>query len=188
MKRIILALVLGAFSIFAQAATVLFAPDDPQHETASQVAIGIEGLITDGATYNVTFVQGTFTELSTPGNFPFLGASDATASAVMDDIVATLNADAARWVQGANIPFGNSAADTQFFMPFQLRPNDEVKSQRGVAITWVQPLDFANYGTHIHPRYDSIVYATMSAVPIPAAAYLFGSALGLLGWMRRRSI
>jgi probable HAF family extracellular repeat protein len=27
---------------------------------------------------------------------------------------------------------------------------------------------------------------TPTAVPVPAAAWLFGSALGLLGWMRRR--
>jgi hypothetical protein len=31
---------------------------------------------------------------------------------------------------------------------------------------------------------DGLVLFT--AVPIPAAVYLFGSALGLLGWMRRR--
>ena len=29
---------------------------------------------------------------------------------------------------------------------------------------------------------------TASAVPVPAAAWLFGSAIGLLGWMRRRSV
>ena len=29
--------------------------------------------------------------------------------------------------------------------------------------------------------------ATISAVPVPAAAWLFGSALGLLGWMKRRT-
>jgi len=28
---------------------------------------------------------------------------------------------------------------------------------------------------------------TVAAIPIPAAVYLFGSALGLLGWMRRRA-
>jgi hypothetical protein len=29
---------------------------------------------------------------------------------------------------------------------------------------------------------------TMSTVPVPAALYLFGSALGLLGWIRRKSV
>jgi len=32
-----------------------------------------------------------------------------------------------------------------------------------------------------------LVSVSFSAVPIPAAAWLFGSALGILGWMRRRA-
>lgn len=34
---------------------------------------------------------------------------------------------------------------------------------------------------------DVVKTMTFQAVPIPAAAWLFGSALGLLGWMRRRA-
>jgi len=38
---------------------------------------------------------------------------------------------------------------------------------------------------------DGIIYnqasVTVSAVPVPAAVWLFGSALGLLGWVRRRA-
>ncbi|MEC9375792.1 MAG: VPLPA-CTERM sorting domain-containing protein, partial [Pseudomonadota bacterium] len=33
-----------------------------------------------------------------------------------------------------------------------------------------------------------VLTATVTAVPIPAAVWLFGSALGLLGWMRRRQL
>jgi len=33
-----------------------------------------------------------------------------------------------------------------------------------------------------------LVIATISTVPLPAGAWLFGSALGLLGWMRRKTI
>jgi hypothetical protein len=33
---------------------------------------------------------------------------------------------------------------------------------------------------------DNVQFGTVSAVPIPAAAYLFASGLGFLGWFRRR--
>jgi len=37
---------------------------------------------------------------------------------------------------------------------------------------------------------NSLLYATLNSapIPVPAAVWLFGSALGLLGWMRRRAI
>ena len=33
----------------------------------------------------------------------------------------------------------------------------------------------------------NLVFAQVSAIPVPAAVWLFGSALGLLGWMRRKA-
>jgi len=47
-----------------------------------------------------------------------------------------------------------------------------------------------NYGCCIEsPFYQRyIVAGTVSAVPVPAAAWLFGSALAGLGWMRRKQI
>jgi hypothetical protein len=36
-------------------------------------------------------------------------------------------------------------------------------------------------------NYDSASLTSLSSVPVPAAAWLFGSALGLLGWMRRKA-
>ena len=50
-------------------------------------------------------------------------------------------------------------------------------------IEWVR---FGNFAGD-YPLMDNFTYgATSSVVPIPAAAYLFASGLGLLGWFRRR--
>jgi hypothetical protein len=39
---------------------------------------------------------------------------------------------------------------------------------------------------------NSLVFATLNSggvlIPVPAAVWLFGSALGLLGWIRKRSL
>jgi hypothetical protein len=36
---------------------------------------------------------------------------------------------------------------------------------------------------------DNVKYSTkISPVPLPASAWLFGSAIGFLGWMRRRGM
>jgi hypothetical protein len=63
--------------------------------------------------------------------------------------------------------------------------------------TWGRP-QFANQDVTRYCGYDACAGVslitngvqpgtwTMTAVPIPAAAWLFGSALGLLGWMRRK--
>ena len=47
-------------------------------------------------------------------------------------------------------------------------------------------LDDALVSQSVIPWENATFIATRSAVPIPAAFWLFGSALGLLGWMRRR--
>ncbi|MGI9329930.1 MAG: hypothetical protein ACR2QB_04370 [Gammaproteobacteria bacterium] len=43
---------------------------------------------------------------------------------------------------------------------------------------------FEDFPSNLNGSYASFIETT--AVPIPAAAWLFGSALRLLGWMRRK--
>ena len=42
-------------------------------------------------------------------------------------------------------------------------------------------IEFSQYTPH-----DMDQIRILTAVPVPAAVWLFGSALGMLGWMRRR--
>jgi hypothetical protein len=51
-------------------------------------------------------------------------------------------------------------------------------------IEFSAPLPLVGFGT----SFDNLVMTTPTLVPIPAAVWLFGSALGGLGWMRRRKI
>jgi hypothetical protein len=45
-----------------------------------------------------------------------------------------------------------------------------------------------NYSGYSYYQLDGqVVSVSAGVVPIPAAVWLFGSALGLLGWMRRKS-
>ena len=151
-------------------------------------ATGISNLDIGGTAYDVTF------EFSVAGGTdddPFPVAC----GAVPCDVFFGSEADAITAVTAINTAFNDnttvpttvgSSAALSFFVPYET-------TQGGTNINAAQ-------GTPIGPNWgyigaalddtDSIEYARFSpaaAIPIPPAAWLFGSALAILGWVRRRT-
>jgi hypothetical protein len=60
-------------------------------------------------------------------------------------------------------------------------PGDEVSDSLGLNTLTIDSLDVPAAGS-----LDGIRVLTLTAVPIPPAVWLFGSALGLLAWIRRK--
>jgi len=61
----------------------------------------------------------------------------------------------------------------------------ELGTNKAYGVTWVFGDTASNYVSG--DEGFVVANASLSAVPVPAAAWLFGSALGLLGWVRRRT-
>jgi len=74
----------------------------------------------------------------------------------------------------------------------QLLPNNSLASLFSVDITGLNLSTINSVFVTVSAELpidgnDRTAEYTISTVPVPAAAWLFGSALGLLGWRRRRS-
>lgn len=142
-------------------------------------ATDIFGLDVNGTIYDVSFEVDSFNNLNVDNNFPFLGDVNAAGDAV-DAIVAELNSAGALFA-------GESASldDINFYVPYGLvsgnSQNAWGKWEVNQGSMWVNlgPIQW-NANT------SNLVYATFSVVPVPGAVWLFGSALGLLGWLRRK--
>ena len=167
--KILALLVLSLVGITANAATVIYS--DPGIVTA------IQGLDIDGTLYNVDFDDATF------GTFG--GATDywntaGDALAAVNSINALLNAQAvgsdpvadgtasAPLAGNYTVSYGPTLADTKagFF-----------NKSLGAGTNWSENT-FA-------PQANTAT--AWSVVPVPAAVWLFGSALAGLGWMRRKA-
>lgn len=117
------------------------------------------------------------------GNNPGGMAGDATASRICGGgkTWTDLNGWEGDWINGQNRQGGADAryvnnvtiSGTQLIITSQSQFTDNPTSS------------FFNYPC---PLGCSVITATYDVVPVPAAAWLFGSAVGLMGWLRRRSI
>jgi hypothetical protein len=149
-------------------------------------ATGIRDLDIDGTAYDVVFqfVQAdTANTVACAPGVPcdiFFG-NELAAEAAQDAVNAAMNA----WM-----PFPTrvgSSVNISYFVPWAKSGGMvNVSSAQATILdemTWQRIADADLDGT------DTIEYARFSpaVIPIPAAAWLFGSALGILGWVRRRT-
>ena len=199
MKRLILAMVLGAYSLSAQSALIDrgggFIYDDVLDITwtqdaningpgnwPTQVAWVASLSITDtrpGAG-GVIYTDWRLPSMNINGDNLIVNCSTAPELACQDNEYGYLYHQ-----------YGVTAATPGLFTNFQ-SPHYWSSTEYNVGIDNAWFYYFTN-GDQAHATIGSSYYAlavrsgdVASAVPIPAAAWLFGSGLGLLGWMRRR--
>lgn len=93
------------------------------------------------------------------------------------------------WSFSISVSDGTTAATSTV----QVLPNNSVASLFSVDITGLDLTTIDSVYLTVSADLpingiDRTAEYTASAVPVPAAVWLFGSALGLLGWLRRRTI
>ncbi len=100
------------------------------------------------------------------------------------------------WDAGTEVnDFATSAGNPLFGFPGGQTGPDQGADENGVVMlaSGADYASFLNLGdNNVAPlnfdNFASLATIEISVVPIPAAAWLFASALGLLGWLRRRTV
>jgi hypothetical protein len=146
-------------------------------------ASGIDGLVVDGATYDVTFISASYDTVYASIAPSFLG-ENATASDAATALANALNTFAV--TETTNSTFGLQ-------IPYFDSPGFEDFSDE--AFNYDHAVSSADWGAlDGNPNSDSIDYSyeafvVFSATPLPSALPLFAGGLGalsLFGWRRKR--
>lgn len=145
-------------------------------------ATGINGLVVNSQTYSVAFVRDSFNNLDGGSNFPLFGDSASTQAAA-NAINLILNSEPT--VPGEVGPSAGNARGI-YGLPFAVTSESGVQTFGG-SYTLFTPDVWSTVGASKFPDNTTDIYAILTPVPVPAAVWLFGSALGLLGWMRRKA-
>jgi hypothetical protein len=151
-------------------------------------ATGIQDLIVDGSTYNVDFLSDSYDSIfsaSSPYFFNDAVGSDNAANAIL----LTLNSE-------PSIPEIAIGSTEVLWVPYLMLAVDQFRGRQvghdADADPWRRYLDVtAATDFDYSGAPNSWLYATFtpSAVPIPAAVWLFGTALiGLVGFGKRKAI
>ena len=171
-----MSLLLGAGA--ANAAFVITAGDE------DDIGKAILNLELNGAEYFVHFDLGAannFYGSTAPRNFDFDNVSDAQAAS--DAIIAALNAHSSEiTVVGGVLPSNNS---DEYLIGY-----GDTNGDVNVVIAMYIESDWVNTGIGTRSATAEFIYADFtqtSAIPVPAAVWLFGSGLlGLVGMARRK--
>jgi hypothetical protein len=172
-------IILLLIGVSSHAFVVDLNPDDDTHAT------GIRNLDIQGTAYDVIFSHSTGPHNEPQSGDIFIDEAAATAAALA--INAALNSVSAIQAVG-------TSEDRRFLVPWEFNTNG-CGSQGDPGTCTVEGRKFGQSWTDFFHELDStssnvpVEFARFSAavVPIPAAAWLFGSALGLLAWIRKRN-
>lgn len=178
--RVLIVLILLASPFAISAATL---------RVESGVVVGIDSLLVGPTTYNVSFIGGSFDDVFTDTGLVSAfwgdnqGAADA-ATALKSAVEADGN------YENSPTLFSGCGFSTQSFCRI-FTPSANGPSTDRVTGAIMSISDSGLPTTSTATNYKNIDYsygtnAVYSVVPIPASAFLFLSALGGLGWIKRR--
>lgn len=137
-------------------------------------AVSIDGLVVDGNAYSGHFNWVSIDAMSDQDSFPFIG-DQAGALEAVNELAQALDvggytAVANNWQNYFWIPFED---------PTSLGIVQAYRARYQPSIGWEVTVD-STHGT----GFPANSWAQLKSVPIPSAFWLFGSALGFLGWIR----
>ncbi|MBT8131509.1 MAG: PEP-CTERM sorting domain-containing protein [Gammaproteobacteria bacterium] len=183
---VFLAVLFSFASGVASAATVntVACNADPVN-TPDICVTSVDGVVINGTTYNVNFVYDTFTNLNVGDNFPFYptygGPGDA--SVAVDAINLAINTHSTHVER--ILAAGSSTAFSSYEVVKQPSAGPFQNTSRGIASGPAGSASFARVNGVVANE-GLAPHAVFTVVPVPAALWLFGSAIAGLGWRARR--